>query len=147
MPGRSLRVVSGKASRSARPGTTRPPAPKREFGSTDRKGFQRVCTTIYLLADRRLPAPPDETAYPGLTLYPMEADDHAEVLADIRRIAPAAFAYAVRPKGYCGCYFSHETPEVFAEQMAGREAHPSVEYADTPEHAEAMWRCRNSALK
>jgi hypothetical protein len=36
---------------------------------------------------------------------------------------------------------------MFAEQMAQREAEPDVEYADTPEHAEAMWRCRTNAVK
>ena len=106
-----------------------------------------MCMTIYLLADRRLPAPPDETAYPGLKLYPVEADGQAAVLAGIRRITPAAFVYDVRPHEYCGCYFFYETPEVFAEQMAEREAQPSVVYANTPEQAEAMWRCRTSALK
>jgi hypothetical protein len=103
--------------------------------------------TIYLLADRRLPAPPDEAAYPGLKLDPVEADGQAAVLAGIRRITPATFVYDVRPGGYCGCYFSYETPEMFAEQVAQREAEPNVEYADTPEQAEAMWRCRTNAVK
>ena len=30
--------------------------------------------TVYLLAGREPPAPPDEAAYPGLTLDPVEAD-------------------------------------------------------------------------
>ncbi|HEV3255348.1 MAG TPA: hypothetical protein VG013_00580 [Gemmataceae bacterium] len=103
--------------------------------------------TIYLLADRRRPAPPDETAYPGLKLYPVEADGQAAVLAGIRRITPAAFIYDVRPDRYCGCYFFYETPEMFAEQMAEREAEPNVEYANTPEQAEAMWRCQTNAVR
>jgi hypothetical protein len=103
--------------------------------------------TIYLLADRRLPAPPDETAYPGLWLYPVEADGQAEFLASIRRITPAAFVYNVRPDGYCGCFFSHGTPEELAEYMARREAEPNVEYACTPEQAEVMWRCQTNAVK
>jgi hypothetical protein len=106
-----------------------------------------VCTTIYLLADRRLPALLDETAYPGLKLYLVEADGQAAILAGIQTITPAAFVYGAQPNGYCGCFFSYETPEIFAEQMAQREAVPNVEYADTPEHAEAMWRCRTSAVK
>jgi len=106
-----------------------------------------VCMTIYLLADRRLPAPPDETAYPGLVLYPVEADRQAALLAGIRKVTPAAFAYVVSPGGYCGCYFCHETPEMFAEQMAERQADPTVEYANTPEQAEAMWRCQANAVK
>jgi hypothetical protein len=106
-----------------------------------------MCMAIYLLADRKLPAPADEFAYPGLGLYPLEADGQAAVLAAIQKITRAAFVYDVRPNGYCGCYFSYETPEVFAEQMAEREAQPSVVYADTPEQAEAMWRCLTSALK
>jgi hypothetical protein len=104
-----------------------------------------VCTNIFLLADRELPAPPDATAYPGLQLFPLGAN--AEGLADIRRLTHAAFVYVVSPKGYCGCFFSHETPEMFARQMAVRAAQPDVEYADTPEQAEAMWRCRTSAVK
>jgi hypothetical protein len=104
--------------------------------------------TIYLLAERKLPAPADEIAYPGLGLYPVEADGQAAaVLAGIRRITPAVFVYNVRPNGYCGCYFSYETPEMFAEEMAQRQADPTVEYADTPEQAEAMWRCRTNAVK
>jgi hypothetical protein len=106
-----------------------------------------MCLTIYLLADRKLPVPPDESAYPDLKLYPMEADVQAALLAGIRKIAPAAFVYGVSPGGYCCCYFSYETSEMFAEQMAEREADPTVEYADTPEHAEAMWRCRTNAVK
>lgn len=106
-----------------------------------------MCMTIFLLADRELPVPPDEAAYPGLRLYPVEADLQATVLAGIRTVTPAAFAYDVRPGEYCGCYFSHETPEEFAEHMAQRAAEPDVEYADTPEHADAMWRCRTRALR
>src|SRR5262249_7590400 len=101
---------------------------------------------IYLLSDRRLPDPTDEPEYPDLTLYPEEAYGPTSVRAGIRRVTPAAFVYDVSPGGYCGCYFSYETPEEFAEQMAEREANPNVEYADTPEQAEAMWRCRTSAL-
>jgi hypothetical protein len=104
--------------------------------------------TIYLLADRKLPAPADEIEYPRLELYPVEAyGQAAAVLAGIRKIMPAAFVYDVRPGGYCGCNFSYESPEMFAEQMAAREAEPNVEYADTPEQAEAMWRCRANAVK
>jgi hypothetical protein len=33
-----------------------------------------MCMTVYLLADRKLPAPADEIAYPGLGLYPVDAD-------------------------------------------------------------------------
>jgi hypothetical protein len=106
-----------------------------------------MCLTIYLLADRKLPAPADEIAYPGLVLYPVEADGQAAVLAGIRKIAPAAFGYDVRPNGYCGCYFHYETPETFAERMAQRKAEPNVEYADTPEQAEALWRGQMSAVK
>ena len=61
-----------------------------------------MCMTIYLLADRKLPAPPDGTAYPGLWLCRM-ADSQAAVLAGVRRITPAPFIYAVHPDGYCGC--------------------------------------------
>ena len=103
--------------------------------------------TIYLLADLKLPAPADETAYPGLKLYPVEADGQAAVLAGIRRITPAAFVYAVFPNGYCCCYFYYETPEAFLERMAEREAEPNVVYANTPEQAEAMWRSQTGALK
>src|SRR5262249_29571100 len=38
-------------------------------------------------------------------------------------------------------------PEAFAEQMARRQADPDVEYANTPEQAEAMWRGQTSAVK
>ena len=106
-----------------------------------------MCMTIYLLTDRKLPAPPDEAAYPGLTLYPVEADGQAPVLAGIRRITPAAFVYDVRPNGYCGCFFNHSTPEEFLESMACRAAEPNLVYANTPEQAEAMWRGQTSALK
>jgi hypothetical protein len=103
--------------------------------------------TIYLLADRKLPAPADETVYPGLGLYPVEADGQAAVLTGIQKITSAAFVYSVCPNGYCGCYFCYETPEAFVERMAEREAEPNVEYADTPEQAEALWRCQTNAVK
>jgi hypothetical protein len=106
-----------------------------------------MCMTIYLLADRKLPAPTSEAAYPGLMLYPVDADGQSEFLAGIRSIALAAFVYDVRPDGYCGCYFYHDTPEMFADQMARRQAEPGVEYANTPEQAEAMWRGQTSAVK
>ncbi len=106
-----------------------------------------MCMTIYLLADRKLPAPADEIAYPGLWLYPVGADGQTAVLAGVRKITPAAYVYSVHPNGYCGCYFCYETPTCFAERMAEREAQPNVEYADTPEHAEAMWRCQTNAVK
>jgi hypothetical protein len=59
----------------------------------------------------------------------------------------AAYVYSVHPNGYCGCYFCYETPASFAERRAEREAQPNVEYADTPEQAEAMWRCQTNAVK
>jgi hypothetical protein len=106
-----------------------------------------VCRTIYLLADRRLPDSTDAPEYPGLTLYPVEEYGPTSVRASIRRVAPAAFVYDVRPDGYCGCYFYHETPGKFAAGMAERDAHPTAGHGVTREQAEAMWRDRTSAVK
>jgi hypothetical protein len=36
---------------------------------------------------------------------------------------------------------------MFARQMAVRAADPNAEYANTPEQAEAMWRCRTNAVR
>src|SRR5262245_34953535 len=108
-----------------------------------------MCVTIFLLADRKLPAPADTAAaaFPDLTLDPVDADGQAELLEALRRIAPAAFAYGVRPGEYFGCYFRHETEATFLEQMAERAADPTVKYANTPEQAEAMWQSQTRALK
>lgn len=106
-----------------------------------------MCMTIYLLADRPLPVPVEATVYPGLRLHPIEEDGQVTTLAGIRKIAPAAFAYGVTPDGYCGCYFQHQTPEAFREHMAERAADLDGVYADTPEHAEAMWRCQTDAVQ
>jgi hypothetical protein len=96
--------------------------------------------TIFLLADRELPVPPDKTAYPCLVLDRVIADGQAMTLVGIRKVAPAPFAYSVSLNGYCGCYFGYMTAEAFGQHLADRKANPDVEYADTAEQAEAMWQ-------
>jgi hypothetical protein len=105
-----------------------------------------MCLTVFLLADRPLPVPPDAAAYPGLKLHSAEADYGGQTLDGIRRIADAAFAYNVSPAGYCGCYFGYETAEEFQAAMAERAANPDLQYANTPDEAETMWRSRMDAV-
>ena len=106
-----------------------------------------MCLSVFLLADRPLPVPPDETTYPGLRLYPVEADYQSETLAGIQRVAAAEFVYNVSPAGHCGCYFGYEATEEFEAEMAERAANPDLRYAGTPEQAETMWRGRMDAVK
>jgi hypothetical protein len=105
-----------------------------------------MCLTIFLLADRPLPVPPDAAAYPGLNLHPVEAEYQYQTLASIQRVAPAAFVYNVSPAGYCGCYFGYETPQDFQADMAERVANPDKQYADTPEEAETRWGKQKDAV-
>ena len=83
-----------------------------------------MCLTVFLLADRPLPVPPDESTYPGLRLYPVEAEYQSETLAGIQRVAPAEFVYNVLPAGLCGCFFGYETTQEFQAEMAERGRQP-----------------------
>ena len=98
------------------------------------------------MADRPLPVPPDEAAYPGLELHPIEAECKSQTFTGIQRVAPTQFVYGVSPGGYCGCYFRYETPLEFQHHMAERAAHPEVQYANPPQQAETMWRSQVDAV-
>lgn len=106
-----------------------------------------MCLSVFLLTDRPLPIPPDQTVYPHLKLYPLEEEYQPETFAGIRRVAPVAMVYLVSPAGYCGCHFGYESSEEFQAHMADRAANPNTEYANTAEQAEAMWRRRTDAVK
>jgi hypothetical protein len=82
---------------------------------------EAMCKVIFLLADHPIPLPLDEGAYPGLQLYPVEANNQPQTFAGIQRVSPAAFVYAVFPAGYCGCYFAA--------------------------HAETMWQSQKDAVR
>lgn len=106
-----------------------------------------MCLSVFLLADRPLPVPADQTMYPGLKMSRLESEGQGPTLAGIQRVAPQAIAYSVWPANYCGCYFGYRTPDQFAADMAERAANPELEYANTPEEAETMWRSLTSAVQ
>ena len=105
-----------------------------------------MCLSVFLLAERPIPVPPDEAAYPGLELHPIEAESQPQTFSGIQRVAPTQFVYGVSPGGYCGCYFRYETPQEFQHHMAERAANPDVQYANTPQQAETMWRSWRSQV-
>ncbi|MCX6041996.1 MAG: hypothetical protein NTV69_12720 [Caldilinea sp.] len=107
---------------------------------------EAMCKVIFLLADHPIPLPLDEGAYPGLQLYPVEANNQPQTFAGIQRVSPAAFVYDVVPAGYCGCYFEYETPEEFQAQMAERAVNPG-QYVDSAAHAETMWQSQKDAVR
>lgn len=106
-----------------------------------------MCLYVFLLADRPLPFPPDEQVYPGLKMHRVENQFEGRTLAGIQRVVPRAFAYSLAPGGFCGCYFGYRTPQEFEADMAERLANPDVQYANTPEEAETMWRSLTNAVQ
>jgi hypothetical protein len=108
---------------------------------------ETMCQTIFLLSDRKLPVPLDETVYPDLKLYLVESEWGTATLAGIQRIASSAFVYGVSAGDLCGCYFNYETSQEHSEQMAERAANVGVEYANTPEQAEKMWQSQVNGVK